>query len=572
MRSHDSAEHDAAAELYDQAVEFWLRTLRAEGLLVTARKAVPLAQPCAYHVLVILNGVLDGRNHEIWVNSMLSRCAPTNFGMCVASLLPRWDRLPAEVMDTHAGNLLLDQGEEYEVMTVKCWFSDFGDFLDLHGEAIVLPELPRTPTPVKSESEAGSQAGRFATGQGSRQPSSHANRSTAGHGPGRTSKQGSEAADEDNEDDEESDEEDQWESMLSEENKKNEQQEAHIAWLEEQERLKKLPQRTPTPPPTKAEKELAQVRFRVVFTHMREGCLVVMSRSHVHDSALLYLDTDTNAKMSMCACLQVEEEICGRILVVFAETLEHLHEQCVLASRAGCIGVIVVGAPDAEFTLEEYKVLRSARSSQSAPGGQDSALTTSHSPASGLGNVSPGSRVPTGGSTRSPNGHVHTGATPRSPQTPASRRPSTREGSNKGSRPNTQSSRFRYGRVSQDDGEDEGATEHEIVTDGKNYLFFKIPIPVVWVTAEDAAYVSDGTMVSIYWHENLLIPVGLTARVEYHPVCAFGARAHTHKDVTLFAPVPDHACAFICTGGAAGDCESRKHAGVVDNTKTASRN
>ena len=47
MRRHDSAEHDAAAELYDQAVEFWIRTLRAEGLLVTARKAVPLAQPCA---------------------------------------------------------------------------------------------------------------------------------------------------------------------------------------------------------------------------------------------------------------------------------------------------------------------------------------------------------------------------------------------------------------------------------------------------------------------------------------------------------------------------------------------
>ena len=79
MRSHDSAEHDAAAELYDQAVEFWIRTLRAEGLLVTARKAVPLAQPCAYQVLVILNGVLDGRNHEIWIKTLLKRCAPTNF-------------------------------------------------------------------------------------------------------------------------------------------------------------------------------------------------------------------------------------------------------------------------------------------------------------------------------------------------------------------------------------------------------------------------------------------------------------------------------------------------------------
>ncbi len=285
MRSHDSAEHDAAAELYDQAVEFWIRTLRAEGLLVTARKAVPLAQPCAYQVLVILNGVLDGRNHEIWIKTLLKRCAPTNFGMCVASLLPRWDRLPAEVMDTHAGNMLLDQGEEFEIRAAKCWFSDFGDFLDLHGEAIVLPELPRTPSPVKSDSEVGSQADRFPSDQGSRQPShhgralqgsrqpsSHASRQTAGQGPGRMSKQASEDEDEG---DEGSDEEDQWENMLSEENKKNAEQEAYIAWLEEQERLKKIPQRTPTPPPTKAEKQIAQARFVVyLYLHTRVPCLV----------------------------------------------------------------------------------------------------------------------------------------------------------------------------------------------------------------------------------------------------------------------------------------------------------
>jgi aromatic ring-opening dioxygenase LigB subunit len=55
------SEHDAAAQLYDQAVEFWLRTLRSEGLLITARKAVALAQPCAYHMLVLLCGVLDGK-------------------------------------------------------------------------------------------------------------------------------------------------------------------------------------------------------------------------------------------------------------------------------------------------------------------------------------------------------------------------------------------------------------------------------------------------------------------------------------------------------------------------------
>jgi len=42
---------------------------------------------------------------------VLAHCAPTNFGMCVASLIPRWDRLPSEVMDTCAGQLVLDLGE-----------------------------------------------------------------------------------------------------------------------------------------------------------------------------------------------------------------------------------------------------------------------------------------------------------------------------------------------------------------------------------------------------------------------------------------------------------------------------
>jgi hypothetical protein len=63
--------------------------------------------------------------------------------------------------------------------------------------------------------------------------------------------------------------------MLSEENKKNAEQEAYIAWLEEQERLKKIPQRTPTPPPTKAEKQIAQARFVVyLYLHTRVPCLV----------------------------------------------------------------------------------------------------------------------------------------------------------------------------------------------------------------------------------------------------------------------------------------------------------
>jgi hypothetical protein len=256
----------------------------------------------------------------------------------------------------------------------------------------------------------------------------------------------------------------------------------------------------------------------------------------------------------VCARLQVEEVLGGRILVVFAESLEHLHEQCVLASRAGCVGVIVVGNPNADFTLDEYRVLRSVRSSRSAKEAQKA-----------LGNVRPSSRVPTGGSTWSPNGHGNTSPTGRGPQTPASRKPSTR-GSKRSSRPNTGSSQVRYGRVSEEgEGEDDEVVP-EIVTDGKNSLFFKIPIPVVWVTAEDAAYVSDGTMVSIYWHENLLIPVSARALVEliarvqvcFHVCIAYAnmhgstyihscvTRAHTHTRTQMHYDL--HSCPrlYLC--------------------------
>jgi len=269
MRSSDGHQHDAAARLYDQAIDFWLRTLRGEGLLVTARKAVPLAQPCGYSALVILNGVLDGRDHNIWNKELLARSAPTNFGMCVSSLLPRWDRLPSDVMDTNAGHMLLDLGVEYQLMTVKCWFNDVGDFLDVHGEVVVMPELPRTPTPSASESAMGSES----TGRVSRPATAREGKSTQEDGI------------EVDEDEAASGDEDQWDSMLGEEDKKNKEQEAHIAWLAEQERLKGIPQRPPTPPPTKAEKQMAMV----------------------------------------------QDVIEGRILVVFAETLKHLHEQSVLA-------------------------------------------------------------------------------------------------------------------------------------------------------------------------------------------------------------------------------------------------
>ena len=280
MRSRDGHQHDAAAQLYDQAIDFWLRTLRGEGLLVTARKAVPLAQPCGYGVLVILNGVLDGRDHSIWDRQLLVRSAPTNFGLCVSSLLPRWDRLPTDAMDTSRGHILLDLGEEFQLITIKCWFNDFGDFLDIHGEVVVMPEQPRTPTPSASGSrpEVGSQS-RPSTGRDAI-----------------AAEEGGIAGDVRGDEDEDADasgDEDLWDSMLGEENKKNREQEEHIAWLAEQERLKGIPERTPTPPPTKAEKQMAMV----------------------------------------------QDEIEGRILVVFAETLKHLHEQCVLAVRYGACGV-----------------------------------------------------------------------------------------------------------------------------------------------------------------------------------------------------------------------------------------
>ena len=351
-------------------------------------------------------------------------------------------------------------------MPLKCWFSDFGDFLDIHGEMIIMPELLRTPTPAptepeheRSSKEAGSrqQSGHrspLRSGQGSRPPSGQGQRTSA--------QQDANGGDEEGE----SDEEDQWESMLGEENKKNAEHEAHIAWLEEQERLAKMKKRTPIALPTRAEKQIAQV----------------------------------------------EEIIPGRILVVFAETLSHLHEQCTLAARSGCIAVIVVGVPDAEFTLDEYKVLRSCRAS-SAPAREETAdASPPKSPMSMLGGMlSPRPRA----SLSMPEDEARQNTQPHSVGGSkqgshiADSRPntkSTRPGSTN-SRPATGStrsgSRMRFGRVAEEESEDD--EDQVVMNDGQSYRFFKIPVPVVWVSSEDAVFMSDGCMVSLYWHENLII-------------------------------------------------------------------
>lgn len=46
-----------ASALYDQAVELWVTSGQAEVLLLSARKAVALAQPCGYSATVFLHGV-----------------------------------------------------------------------------------------------------------------------------------------------------------------------------------------------------------------------------------------------------------------------------------------------------------------------------------------------------------------------------------------------------------------------------------------------------------------------------------------------------------------------------------
>jgi aromatic ring-opening dioxygenase LigB subunit len=482
MRNRDSDEHDTAAQLYDQAVEFWLRTLRAEGLIVTARKAVPLAQPCSYSILVILNGVLDGRNHEIWMKNILVRCVPTNFGMCVSSLLPRWDRLPREVMDTHAAHLVLDAGEEYQLMTIKCWFNDFGDFLDVHGQIVVLPDLPRTPSPIpppasETESQIGSPApassklgsdqaspspisGKPGTGKASNRASAQPSATGTGNGSRGAGRKGMKEDMEEGEEEEEA-QVDPWDSMIEEENKQNVEQEARIAWLEEQERLKRMKQTTPPYVPTRAERQIGIV----------------------------------------------EDILPGRVLVVFAETLSHLHEQAVLAARAGCVAIIVVGVGDAKFTLEEYKVVGTSRKANSR-------ITTGKSRKSGGGSNRVTSRN-TGQVAQSSRPHTQASQPPPRPGTGA-----TRAGTG-ATRPGTGASsgnRMRYGRVDEHgqvadtgEGEDTGG-EGVVFVDSKTMRgsvaeqtsFFRVPIPVVWVSPSDAAYMADGCMVSIYWYGGLM--------------------------------------------------------------------
>ena len=92
------AKHAAAAETYDKAVELWCSTLRSEALLLTARKALPLAQPCGFAATVVLHGLLEGRaGIGDWKHAALATGAPTNVGLVAAMFLPPWESLPEYV-------------------------------------------------------------------------------------------------------------------------------------------------------------------------------------------------------------------------------------------------------------------------------------------------------------------------------------------------------------------------------------------------------------------------------------------------------------------------------------------
>lgn len=143
----------------------------------------------------------------------------------------------------------------------------------------------------------------------------------------------------------------------------------------------------------------------------------------------------------------------------------------------------MVDGPDAEFTLDDFKALQRA---PSRPQTQGSRRSTA-------------GRKPRSPTDSSPGGK---GESPRSglpgSAGPASNRPGTNASaavvSASGSRPLT------FGRL-------ETEAEHEeqdgiaALPDGNP--FFKVPIPVVWVASEDAAYISEDTMASIYWHDGL---------------------------------------------------------------------
>ena len=148
-------------------------------------------------------------------------------------------------------------------------------------------------------------------------------------------------------------------------------------------------------------------------------------------------------------------------------------------ARAKCTAVIVVDGPDSEFTLDEFKVLQRApsRPQSYSRAAEKSCMTNA----------------------ASQNGHGPDG----SPQwdkgrgtSPTSNRPSTFSsgtvGSTGGSQPPT------YGRVVREE-------EHPMNGEASEVRnpFFKVPLPVVWVAAEDAAHVSEDCLVSIYWHDGL---------------------------------------------------------------------
>ena len=143
----------------------------------------------------------------------------------------------------------------------------------------------------------------------------------------------------------------------------------------------------------------------------------------------------------------------------------------------------MVDGPDAEFTLDDFKALQRAPSRpqtqgsrRSSAGGKPRSPTASSPERAGRKDESPRSGL--------------TGSAG-----PASNRPGTNASaaavSPKGSRPPT------FGRLNPEEEQDGVAASLD------RNPYFKVPIPVVWVASEDAAYISEDCMVSIYWHDGL---------------------------------------------------------------------
>jgi hypothetical protein len=113
------------------------------------------------------------------------------------------------------------------------------------------------------------------------------------------------------------------------------------------------------------------------------------------------------------------------------------------------------------------------------------------------------------------------------------------------------------------------------VQGGHTYTFFKIPIPVVWASAEDAVYFDDGKFVSLYWHDGLYAPpepqTGLCYVVEVtrwtrvcRDTCIFmhdRDNEYQHTTISHMRDVQMHAYSG----------KARQYARIGDNPETAAR-